>query len=299
MFIQDFFIRLHRLTAGYHPIKDNFVNLGLLLIRVYAGLTIMTAGLNKLPLTDWMVDQVVSMGFPFPVFFGWVASFSEFAFGFLLVFGLVTRLSGVMLACTMGVAAFGFQKVLPLVDMHIAQLYFWVFLTFAFTGAGRYSLDNWIVQQLDKGRISRSYLGTICLAALLSIGLFIEFSAPDAVVEEESDLVIDSINVPGTFNQWNPAANSMIKTDEDTYELDLVFEKAGPIAFKFTANMSWENNLGDQDQTHKGFPIEGTADRDVQEDNGNIEAYIPASGSYRLRFNLKTYVYNLDSIRIE
>ena len=101
----------------------------------------MGAGLDKIPLPDWMVDQVITVGFPLPVFFAWVACFTEFGFGLLLILGFMTRLSALMLAFTIGVAAFGFHGVLPLIGMHITQHYLWLFVLLAAVGAGRYSID--------------------------------------------------------------------------------------------------------------------------------------------------------------
>ncbi|MEQ8837334.1 MAG: hypothetical protein RID07_11070, partial [Lacipirellulaceae bacterium] len=49
-------------------------DLALLGARLYGGVTIAYAGLDKLPRPDWMVDQVVKIGwFPVPEFFATVA----------------------------------------------------------------------------------------------------------------------------------------------------------------------------------------------------------------------------------
>jgi len=273
------------------------VHIPLLLVRIYFGLIIMMAGLDKLPLPDWMTEQVVSMGFPFPTFFAWMASFGEFAFGALLCFGLMTRFSGFMLAIIMGVASFGFQKVTPLIDMHIAQMFFWVFVLFATVGAGRFSLDYFILNQPQQAR-SRFKLSLMALPVsllLLSIGLYREWTAsslPPAVDSME----ISSINVPGSFNNWDPAANEMQQLDETTYVLDVEFEQSSLIEFKFTANKDWDLNLGEKDQHSKGFPISGTAELDRGNDTQNIKAYIPAPGAYRIELDTETYSYKVGNI---
>lgn len=286
---------IHNLLFGQVKFTSKAVNIPLLLIRFYFGFIIMKAGLDKLPLPDWMTEQVVSMGFPFPVFFAWVASFGEFAFGALLCLGLMTRFSGLMLAVIMGVASFGFQKVLPLWDMHIAQMFFWVFLLYAFVGGGKYSLDYLILHQGEaKRRIKWSMLAVPVSALLLGVGFYRELM-PSPEVEPPS-MEISSINVPGSFNNWDPAANEMQKVDEDTYVLDVQFDRSSLIEFKFTANQSWDINLGEKDQPSEGFPISGTAERDGGNDTDNIKAYIPAPGAYRIELDTKTYEYTVRHI---
>ena len=104
----------------------------MLLARLYAGLTIASAGLDKLPTPDWMVDQVVQLKlFPQPAWFAFIACFTEFVCGILLAVGLLTRSSGLLLAFTMGVAAFRFHRVTPLLGMHIAQGFVWLFMMLA------------------------------------------------------------------------------------------------------------------------------------------------------------------------
>ncbi len=273
------------------------VHIPLLLLRVYFGLIIMMAGLDKPPLPDWMTEQVVSMGFPFPTFFAWIASFGEFAFGALLCLGLMTRFSGFMLAIIMGVASFGFQKVSPLIDMHIAQMFFWVFVLFATVVAGRVSLEYVILNQVPPAK-SRFKLSIIALPAsllLLSIGLYREWTAPSAPPTADS-MEVTSINVPGSFNNWDPAANEMQQLNETTYVLDVEFEQSSLIEFKFTANKNWDHNLGEKDQHSKGFPISGTAEVDGGNDTQNIKAYIPAPGAYPIELDTETYSYKVGNI---
>lgn len=281
------------LLFGQETFKSNAIHIPLLLTRLYFGFIMMKAGLDKLPLPDWMTEQVVSMGFPFPVFFAWIASFGEFAFGALLCLGLMTRFSGIMLAIIMGVASFGFQKVIPIWDMHIAQMFFWVFVLYAFVGGGRYSFDNMILHQGEtKGRIRWSMLALPVSVLLLGVGFYREFT-PAPPEEEAETMEISSINVPGSFNNWDPTANQMQQVDDRTYVLDVEFDQSSLIEFKFTANESWELNLGEMDQATEGFPITGTAEVDGGNDTDNIKAYIPSPGAYRIELDTETYRYTV------
>jgi putative oxidoreductase len=282
---------------GRLNISSDWANLALLFLRFYAGFTIMMAGLDKLPLTDWMTEQVESMGFPFPVFFAWFASFSEFAFGALLVLGLLTRISGIFLAIIMGVASFGFQGVLPLVDMHIAQHFFWIFILYSFLGAGKFSIDYWLLRKLFKSPLSQTLIALVSFLILLFIGLFREYNYEIPVEEEE--VQISSFNIPGSFNNWDPSSNSMEQVKEDTYVLIRNFDEAGYIEFKITTNGTWDINLGEEDQSQLGFPVKGTAELDNGGNTENIKAFIPESGSYRFLFNSETYEYSLDSLNTQ
>ena len=56
--------------------------------RLYGGYTIASAGLDKLPVPDWMVDQVAQVGFPAVSFFALVACLTEFAGGLKMAPGM-------------------------------------------------------------------------------------------------------------------------------------------------------------------------------------------------------------------
>jgi putative oxidoreductase len=284
---------LREILFGQLSIDKKSANFALFLIRFYAGFTMMSAGLDKLPLTDWMVDQVISMGFPFPTLFAWIATFSEFAFGLLLVLGLLTRTSALVLAITMGVAAFGFHKVLPLVDMHITQYFFWIFVLFIFFGAGKYSIDYYLLK--TKSAFAK-FVPAIVLTSLIIIGLYIEFSAKPELVEEKTQIA--SISVAGSFNEWDPTSNEMSKINEKLYELDLSIEQSGLIEFKFIVNKSWDINFGEENQSAKRFPVSGIAELDDGSNTSNIKAYIPNPGNFKIIVDAETYAYSLDSVSV-
>ena len=288
---------LSRILFGQFHVIGLWPSIALILLRFYAGFTIMSAGLDKLPLTDWMTEQVESMGFPFPVFFAWFASFSEFAFGALLVLGLLTRISGFFLAITMGVASFGFQGVIPLFEMHIAQHFFWIFLFYTIFGAGKFSIDYVLVKKLSDSPVKQLLIAIGVFLVLLAFGLYREYFYEIPESEEEDQII--SINIPGSFNNWDPSANSMEKVNEETYVLLMDFDKEGNIEFKITANGSWDINLGEEDQSQMGFPVSGVAELDDGGNTQNIKAYIPVSGNYRFLFNKETFEYSLDSLKTQ
>jgi hypothetical protein len=103
---------------------------------------------------------------------------------------MITRYSGIFLAIIMGVASFGFQKVLPLVDMHIAQLYFWVFLFFAIIGGGRFSLDYALTRLWKSSPWKQILTGAIAVVILLGTGLILENRPQEP---EAADTVEDAV----------------------------------------------------------------------------------------------------------
>lgn len=124
---------------------DKYRDVGLLVLRIGIGIAFMVHGWGKItggPEQWAQLGQAVNhVGLSFGyTFFGFMASLSEFGGGILLALGLLTRLSCVLLLCTMIVAA----------SMHIAtgQGSPWhaieagiLFLSLIMIGPGAYSLD--------------------------------------------------------------------------------------------------------------------------------------------------------------
>ena len=283
-------MKIFNLLFGFTPIPGNWPNIAILLLRIYVGFTMMWVGLDKLPMPEWMVEQVASINFPFPRFFSWMACWSEFGCGLLLLLGLATRFSSFMILVTMAVASFAFQEVYPFVDMHIAQHYVWSAFLFLIIGGGKYSHDYLLAKKNVAGVIS--YLGILIV---LIAGLMIEYFAEPEL--EAGDMPnIQSVNIAGTFNNWDPASNEMVDLGAGIYQIDVNIEKEGPIQFKFTANKSWDLNVGEEDQDNKGFPLSGTGELDEGGNTQNIQGFIPVAGTYRFTFNMVDYSYQVDTI---
>ncbi|MEM7231527.1 MAG: DoxX family membrane protein [Planctomycetota bacterium] len=281
---------------------------GVLLLgaRLYAGYTIASAGFDKLPTPSWMVDQVVSLEiFPAPEFFAFTASFGEFLGGVLLGLGLMTRLSAAMLAFTLGVAAFGFQKVTPITGMHIAQHFFWLFVVFVAVGPGCLSLDHLLrsiaAPKGDRGE--RSGLALLLAAPFVlapaGYGLYAEYFPPEPTETKASDTSgVTAVSLAGNFNEWDLKATPLRSSGGENgappslWSTEIQIEKPGPIQFKFAANETWDVNLGEADQEAKGCPIEGTGEIGA----ANIEAYVPEAGTYRFSVDLATYAYRFEKV---
>ena len=118
-------------------------DLGLLVLRVGVGLTMAFAhGLGKIPPSEGFIGAIGMLGFPVPVVFAWAAALSEFLGGLFIAVGVLTRPAAVMLAVTMAVARFVQHGADPFADGELALVYLFAAAALAFTGAGRYSIDQ-------------------------------------------------------------------------------------------------------------------------------------------------------------
>lgn len=133
---------LRRLLFGGETSNSPLTNLGLTLLRIFAGIGLMTHGIGKMPPSEKFIEGVGTLGFPAPGFFAWAACLSEFAGGILLFLGLLTRPTAFFIACTMLTAAFGQHWNDPFARKEMALLYLFIALAFMFMGANSWSLDG-------------------------------------------------------------------------------------------------------------------------------------------------------------
>lgn len=121
---------------------EGAASLGLLILRVAAGVLMMTHGWSKIQNFEGMVES----GFD-PVGMGATLSVvmligAEFIAALFIVLGLLTRLSAVPLIVAMSVAAFVAHASDPLQVKELSLIYLTIFATLLITGAGKYSLDS-------------------------------------------------------------------------------------------------------------------------------------------------------------
>ena len=98
----------------------------------------------------------------------------------------------------------------------------------------------------------------------------------------------DKLNVPGTFNGWDPTAFEMQLVDNHVWELQTLFSGETNVYFKFVAENDWNSNWGETNPTSTSLPLFGSGDSF----GGNIAVSEPLSGRYRFRFNDETLGYS-------
>jgi putative oxidoreductase len=125
-------------------IDSKSANIGLLLLRVCAGLTMAFGhGLGKLPPSDGFIGMIQGkMGLPLPTLMAWLAGLGEFLGGLFMAIGIMTRPSALFMAAVMFMAVFNFHLADPFAAKEKGLLFFIIGLTVVFTGPGKFSLDN-------------------------------------------------------------------------------------------------------------------------------------------------------------
>lgn len=121
------------------------LDLGLLLLRVGAGLMMLLHGIGKV--SDLFAGRAAS--FPDPIGLGStpslaLAAFAEFLCALAVMIGFQTRLAALPVAFTMLVAGVVVHAGDDWHARELALVYAVVFLALALTGGGRYGIDGWL-----------------------------------------------------------------------------------------------------------------------------------------------------------
>jgi putative oxidoreductase len=141
-------VRVRSFLFGGVKANSRLFDLGLLPLRVFAGLALLLAhGLAKVPPSDSFIAGVAQMGFPSPTAFAWAAAASEVVGGALLAIGLLTRPSAFFILCTMLTAGVLRHANDPFAGKEKAFLFAATAFLFLCVGAGRYSADARLVRR--------------------------------------------------------------------------------------------------------------------------------------------------------
>jgi putative oxidoreductase len=116
-------------------------DLGLLILRVFAGLSLLMAhGLGKLPPSASFMKGVQDLGFPAEA--AWLSTFAETVGALALVAGFMTRPAALLIAINLSVAGFLRHASDPYARKELPFLFLAVAVMFVLVGAGRYSIDR-------------------------------------------------------------------------------------------------------------------------------------------------------------
>ncbi|WP_416674481.1 DoxX family protein [Egbenema bharatensis] len=113
-------------------------------LRVVAGVVMIHNGLDKLANIESFAQAYVEViGLPFPIFFSYLAAYTELIGAPLLALGFLTRPAAAGLFSTMLVAMYHHVLVagLSIPYLELSMLYAACFLFFLVNGAGLFSLD--------------------------------------------------------------------------------------------------------------------------------------------------------------
>ncbi|MEA5597782.1 DoxX family protein [Rivularia sp. UHCC 0363] len=146
-------------TGVFTPnVSPNFLSqTGWAVLRAVVGVMMIHNGLDKLGNIESFAEAYVQViGLPFPIFFSYVAAFTELIGSSLLILGLLTRPAAVGLFSTMCVAMYHHVLVagLNIPYLELSAIYAACFVFFAINGAGLFSTDALIANWLDKNAFS-------------------------------------------------------------------------------------------------------------------------------------------------
>lgn len=128
-------------------LKESTITIGLLLLRVVAGVLMMPHGYAKLAGYGDRKDSFLNfMGLSGPVSLALVV-FAEFFCALLVATGLLTRFALIPLIVAMAVAVFRGHGGDVFGDAELPFLYLTIFITLFLAGPGKYSLDKIVLRK--------------------------------------------------------------------------------------------------------------------------------------------------------
>jgi putative oxidoreductase len=147
------------LTKVFKPnITPNLpVQTALAILRVVLGVMMVHNGIDKLGNIESFAEAYVKViGLPFPIFFSYIAAFTELLGAPLVAIGFLTRPAALGLFSTMCVAMYHHILVagFSLPYLELSAIYAACFLFFVINGGGLFSTDALIAYKLDASVLS-------------------------------------------------------------------------------------------------------------------------------------------------
>ena len=125
-------------------------SLGLLILRLALGIMLIHHGYEKLENIENFADAFVRpLHLPFPIFFSYIAAFSEIVGSWMIIFGLGTLLGALAILGTMSFAIYhavmtgGFNIYL----LELLVLYWGGAACIVLNGGGKFSIDHLIMRR--------------------------------------------------------------------------------------------------------------------------------------------------------
>tara|TARA_B100001093_G_scaffold404323_1_gene392446 strand:- start:170 stop:568 length:399 start_codon:yes stop_codon:yes gene_type:complete len=127
-------------------------SLGFLLLRLSVGIMLIHHGYEKLENIENFADAFVRpLHLPFPIFFSYIAAFSEIVGSWMIIFGLATQFGALAILGTMSFAIYhaimtgGFNIYL----LELLVIYWGGAACIVLNGGGKFSIDHLIARQFN------------------------------------------------------------------------------------------------------------------------------------------------------
>ena len=101
----------------------------------------------------WFPSDVADFGVPFswfPVFFAWMAAFSEAVGGIFWMLGFNMRITSFLICCTMIVAVFFQHSHSEMWNMLPGMGFLWLSMIYVVLGSGRFGIDHLFYNKLKQ-----------------------------------------------------------------------------------------------------------------------------------------------------
>lgn len=130
--------------------NPNLLDVLVLVIRVFVGLSMLTHGIPKLE-TLVLNNQIQFMSFlgMGSIFTMVLVVFAEFLCSIFIIIGLFTRIACIPLMFTMLVAFFLVHGADAYADKELSILYFFIYLVILILGSGKFSIDNLMTKKQE------------------------------------------------------------------------------------------------------------------------------------------------------
>lgn len=128
------------------------------ILRAVVGLMMIHNGLDKLSNIESFAEAYVAyIGLPFPIFFSYIAAYTELIGAPLMMIGLLTRPAALGLFATMCVAMYHHILVagLSIPYLELSAIYASCFMFFLINGAGLFSTDALVLSWLNNNALSQ------------------------------------------------------------------------------------------------------------------------------------------------
>lgn len=222
-------------------------NIAWLLFRFYIGFSIAAGAgwpkMHDIGAPGWFIEQVSKLGFTFPspAFWAAAAAWGEFIGGLCIALGFFTRFSAIQLAFQFFVISFiWYNEPAPIIGMYYQQLLFWGFVLISVGGAGKYSIDHWIMNRKHSATVFKKSTVTAAIL-LLCISSFAQ--QPPVVTAKDIAPVVGSWQGSLTYLDYTTNKPYTMPANVDIKQLGRSNQFAFSNSFPKEPNANWTDTI--------------------------------------------------------